>query len=320
MENKGLRYNTGKRRWSLVDYDTLAGMVEVLEFGAKKYTKKYELSPLSLMQLCKIEEFVITVSSTRKLSQEMFAPSAITICTPQNHHVKGVGGIEVLKVRECVRLVTKLNELIAVPKEQKAEKHTLKNTPKDQKPSKRKEKEIELGRLTQVTYLLEKELNSLEELGSMGLVKIYIPNLLQKDVKYANLHKDYILTIAIKQVNSEVCFVVNATTESGCLMIALNLLKRLRIISSNLVIRDGFIVELGDNNWKAGLKHTEVAESLMRHLVAFLGGEDNDPESGLPHVDHIQCNAMFLAYMTKFKKELDDRYKDDNKPSKEFTR
>ncbi len=74
------------------------------------------------------------------------------------------------------------------------------------------------------------------------------------------------------------------------------------------------------HNWRNGLKHTEIAESLMRHLVAFLGGEDNDPESGLPHVDHIQCNAMFLAYMTKFKKELDDRYKDDNKPSKEFTR
>lgn len=35
---KGLRFNEGKRKWSLVDYKSLEPMVEVLEFGAKKYT------------------------------------------------------------------------------------------------------------------------------------------------------------------------------------------------------------------------------------------------------------------------------------------
>lgn len=32
-----LRYNEGKREWSLVDFESLEPMVEVLEFGAKKY-------------------------------------------------------------------------------------------------------------------------------------------------------------------------------------------------------------------------------------------------------------------------------------------
>ncbi len=64
-----------------------------------------------------------------------------------------------------------------------------------------------------------------------------------------------------------------------------------------------------DHNWKKGLKTTEVAESLLRHLTAYLNGEDNDKETGLPHTGHILCNAMFLSHMHEFKKEFDTRYK-----------
>lgn len=62
------------------------------------------------------------------------------------------------------------------------------------------------------------------------------------------------------------------------------------------------------HNWKKGLQVTEVAESLLRHTFALLAGEDNDGESGLPHTGHIQCNAMFLAFMLEKKPEFDDRY------------
>ena len=62
-------------------------------------------------------------------------------------------------------------------------------------------------------------------------------------------------------------------------------------------------------NWRKGLSHTEICDSLLRHLSAYLGGEDNDPESGLPHVDHITCNAIFLGEMTRTHPELDDRGK-----------
>lgn len=61
------------------------------------------------------------------------------------------------------------------------------------------------------------------------------------------------------------------------------------------------VLEFGANkyspdNWKKGLDNKEMLESLARHLFALMNGEVNDPESGLPHIGHIQCNAMFYSY------------------------
>lgn len=64
------------------------------------------------------------------------------------------------------------------------------------------------------------------------------------------------------------------------------------------------------HNWKRGLSTTEICESLKRHLDAFMEGEDSDPESGLSHIGHIQCNALFLSWMIKNKPEFDDRFKE----------
>ena len=72
------------------------------------------------------------------------------------------------------------------------------------------------------------------------------------------------------------------------------------------------VLTSGANNWKGGLKYTEVAESLKRHLFAFVEGEDYDDESKLSHLGHIMCNAMFLGYMFLFRKDLDDRHEDLN--------
>ena len=60
-------------------------------------------------------------------------------------------------------------------------------------------------------------------------------------------------------------------------------------------------------NWTKGLSITEICESLKRHLDAFMEGEDNDPESKLSHIGHIQCNALFLSWMHENRPDLDDR-------------
>ena len=36
--------------------------------------------------------------------------------------------------------------------------------------------------------------------------------------------------------------------------------------------------------------------AMLRHMTALQGGELIDPDSGLPHSDHIACNALFLSH------------------------
>lgn len=66
------------------------------------------------------------------------------------------------------------------------------------------------------------------------------------------------------------------------------------------------------DNWKKGMPVTQVSESLMRHLFAFLRGDDIDPESGCRHISHVMCNAMFLEYILRDKPHFDDRKNSNN--------
>lgn len=68
-------------------------------------------------------------------------------------------------------------------------------------------------------------------------------------------------------------------------------------------------------NWRKGLKTTEIADSLLRHLSAYLSGEDTDSDSKLLHVDHILCNALFLSETIRTHPQLDDRSIKDERTS-----
>jgi hypothetical protein len=63
------------------------------------------------------------------------------------------------------------------------------------------------------------------------------------------------------------------------------------------------------HNWRGGFKWSRVLSAAMRHLVAYIGGEDKDPETGLSHLAHCACCVLFLLEFEKTKPELDDRYK-----------
>lgn len=64
------------------------------------------------------------------------------------------------------------------------------------------------------------------------------------------------------------------------------------------------------HNWEQGLKWSEGTEaSLLRHLAAWHGGEDYDPESGLPHDLHIAFNALALVAFRLRGIGIDDRHK-----------
>lgn len=58
-------------------------------------------------------------------------------------------------------------------------------------------------------------------------------------------------------------------------------------------------------NWQKPMPTTEILESMQRHLAALMDGEEVDKESGLPHMGHIQANAMFYNY--HLAKELENK-------------
>ena len=65
----------------------------------------------------------------------------------------------------------------------------------------------------------------------------------------------------------------------------------------------------GRYNWRGGIAYSRLIAAILRHLTAFNNGQDADPESGISHLAHAGCGIMFLLWMTKFKSELDDRFK-----------
>lgn len=62
------------------------------------------------------------------------------------------------------------------------------------------------------------------------------------------------------------------------------------------------------HNWRGGISVSRLLAAALRHLFAIVRGEDTDRESGLSHVGHLSCCAMFIYWTLKYKPELDDRY------------
>lgn len=67
-------------------------------------------------------------------------------------------------------------------------------------------------------------------------------------------------------------------------------------------------------NWTKGIKWSRLYAATLRHLFAMWAGEDIDPDSNLPHIDHALCNIAFLSTYAKHNKYV----KFDDRPVKEF--
>lgn len=65
----------------------------------------------------------------------------------------------------------------------------------------------------------------------------------------------------------------------------------------------------GENNWRIGFKWSRLIGASLRHIFAFMRGEDNDEETGLSHLAHAACCVLFLLEHILLKYGVDDRYK-----------
>lgn len=63
------------------------------------------------------------------------------------------------------------------------------------------------------------------------------------------------------------------------------------------------------HNWRGGISWSRLLAALLRHTFSILRGELTDPESGLPHIDHVGCCWMFASHLMKRRPDLDDLYK-----------
>lgn len=61
------------------------------------------------------------------------------------------------------------------------------------------------------------------------------------------------------------------------------------------------------NGWRKGIAWMRTVGALLRHTFAFMQGQTYDPETGLHHMAHVMCNAMFLVNWSETHPELDDR-------------
>lgn len=63
-----------------------------------------------------------------------------------------------------------------------------------------------------------------------------------------------------------------------------------------------------DWNWRKGYDWSLSYAAMMRHAWLFWGGEDIDPETGLPHLTSVVFHALtLLTFMTE-QRQFDDRY------------
>jgi len=89
--------------------------------------------------------------------------------------------------------------------------------------------------------------------------------------------------------------------------------SRLDLIPHEALEELGKVLAFGANkytagNWANGINYSRLIAAAFRHLSAFNGGEDLDPESGLCHIDHAMCNLAFLSWMRRHRADLDDRW------------
>lgn len=66
------------------------------------------------------------------------------------------------------------------------------------------------------------------------------------------------------------------------------------LIGLSIVLKHG-ADNYGADNWEKGTDYSRYVGALLRHLLAWLCGEERDPDSGHYHLWHAGCCIAFLS-------------------------
>lgn len=73
-----------------------------------------------------------------------------------------------------------------------------------------------------------------------------------------------------------------------------------------------------DHNWRKGYKWSLSFAAMMRHAWAFWRGEDNDRESGQPHMAHAAWHCFTLLWFSQYRRSHDNRAVEISQQAKEY--
>lgn len=66
----------------------------------------------------------------------------------------------------------------------------------------------------------------------------------------------------------------------------------------------------GAFNWRKGIPVSKHTHAALRHIAAFVDGEDLDQESGEPHLMHAAVDLLMAAWTLHFYGDrFDDRFR-----------
>lgn len=89
--------------------------------------------------------------------------------------------------------------------------------------------------------------------------------------------------------------------------VPMSLLPRSALVAEAEVLAFG-AKKYAAHNWRKGMVWSRLADAALRHLTAWIDGEDTDPETGLSHLAHLRCCAGFLIEYQQKGLGHDDRH------------
>lgn len=113
----------------------------------------------------------------------------------------------------------------------------------------------------------------------------------------------YVLTTAMFPGESEDASALPVTSASVGLKTPSGGPKHAPTCPANTIVRSG------RHNWRKGFTWGRLSGAALRHLFAWIGGEDKDPESGLSHLAHAGCCVLFALTHELQGLGTDDRFK-----------
>ena len=108
------------------------------------------------------------------------------------------------------------------------------------------------------------------------------------------------LKITMEEFNSIATKPTNPKDLIGSDKLPLHLWPSTATALGSLGLLDGML-KYGRSNFRAvGVRATIYIDAVMRHILAYLEGEDTDPDSGLPHMAHaLACLAIIVEAQAK---------------------